>query len=104
MENGIKNGRGSIADEGKLARRHLVEDGAKREQIGACVKILPKGLLGRHVSHRPKGCARASQELWIGSQGRLSGNIDGARLQPSGRHLGEAKIQDLGLTPLRYET
>ncbi len=51
QDRGEKLGRG-VAQERTAARRHLVQDHAEREQIGAMVDRLPLDLLRRHVGDR----------------------------------------------------
>ena len=52
MQNGIVHHRGRLAAESALPSRHFVKDKAKREDVAACVQLLPSHLLGRHVARR----------------------------------------------------
>ena len=45
-----------FATEGEPAGKHLVEDHAEREDIGAAVGLQPLGLLRRHVRSGPESC------------------------------------------------
>ena len=42
----------AVCGEGAFAGRHLVQDGAEREQIGARIHVVPLNLLRGHVWHR----------------------------------------------------
>src|ERR1051326_8242408 len=58
----------ALAFEGAFARRHLVEHGAKGEDVGANISLFAFDLLGRHVLDRPDdaphGCERTE---WSGT-------------------------------------
>ena len=49
---------GVLAGEGLPACRHLVEDGAEREEVGAGVERFAANLFGRHVRQRAQHRAR----------------------------------------------
>jgi hypothetical protein len=51
------------------ARRHLVEQGAKAEEVGAGVQFFTSRLFGRHVSHRTHRHARAGEVFRIDGGG-----------------------------------
>ncbi len=50
FQDGVEDGVGGVAGEGKFAAEHLVEDDAAGPEIGAVVDLLAENLLGRHVA------------------------------------------------------
>ena len=83
---------GGRAREGQLARHHLVEDDAEREDVAPVVHRLPAGLLRAHVAER------AEDEAGLGLGERLHvgdalGGLGSRRLE----ELGEAEVEDLGM-------
>src|SRR5579859_4869394 len=55
VENGLEDDARAFTAEGKSACRHLVEDGAEREQVSASVEFLGADLLGRHIGDGADG-------------------------------------------------
>ena len=96
-QNGVKNHAGSLAAEGRDARRHLVQHDAERKQIGASVEFLAAHLFRRHVGHGPivlPGLVRCSgAKAWARS--RRCRNRNGRR---DSSILGQPEIQNLGVS------
>ena len=93
MQNRVEQRRRGVARERPGARGHLVQHYAEREQIGARVQFLSQRLLRRHVRHGSHRRARIGEHLFggcIGGQG-------GFWTRAFRRHLGQTKIQNLGL-------
>ena len=94
----LRDGLGVLADDGRqglglrsalegaLARRHLVEDRAHRELVGAVVERAAAGLLRRHVPDGPHHRAGLR-----GLRGRGVGDLVRLLLE----ELGEAEVEDL---------
>ena len=74
--------------EGPLAREHLVEDRAEREDVGPRVGAPSAHLFGRHVPERPE------DDAGLGA-GRGRGEIGGLGALLLMRQLGEAEVEDL---------
>ena len=58
VQDGIFENRGRVSAEGALPGRHLVENQAEGEQVGARIQLLAAHLLRRHVArgaHRRAG-------------------------------------------------
>src|SRR5271169_5711490 len=94
------NGRRSSA-EGHRAGGHLIEHGAKAEQVRTGVEILAARLLRRHVGDVTYGRSGAGEERFVhgggGTDGGsgMEGRIDGA--------LGQSEIENLGLVATGHE-
>ena len=54
FENGGDEARLRLALEGSVARKHLVENAAEREDIRSRIRLLPLDLFGCHVLQRPQ--------------------------------------------------
>ena len=66
VQNGVVDNGCSRARERLSARGHLVEHGAKAEQVRARVELLASCLFGRHVRYRAHRHARTGEELFCG--------------------------------------
>ena len=86
---------GVVPLEGTPARRHLVEDRAEGELVGAEVDRLSARLLRRHVADRSQDGSRSGPDR---DRRRLR---ERTRLHLGGRELGEAEVQDLDEPVLR---
>ena len=78
-----------------LAGEHLVENRAKRKNVGARVGGFSAHLLGRHVAHRAQHSSRFGGDL---HGGRFVGQF-GFRT----RELGQTEVEDLGLSVIGDE-
>ena len=63
MQDGVKNGSAGVALEGQNPRGHLIKHHAEGKKIGAGIEFFAQRLLGRHISHRAHGAARAGERL-----------------------------------------
>src|SRR5579883_1311019 len=70
IKDGLENEGRGVAAEGQRARGHLVECGAEGEQVGAAIKFLAPGLLGRHVGDGAESRTGAGEVL-LGKGGFL---------------------------------
>jgi hypothetical protein len=98
IENGFEYFRGAAAMKRERARRHLVEDDAEREEVGAGVEIFGTGLLGRHVRNGAERRAGAGQIVFVDAGCVCGGGLAGR--SGGRRELGEAEIQHLGVAAL----
>ena len=73
--------------EGSLSCRHLVEDRAERELVGAEVEGLAARLLGRHVAD---GAENGARPRFLDCRGALA-----ASLRLVSQQLGQAEVEDL---------
>ncbi len=99
----MEDHRRSLATEGQRPRGHFVEHGAKGEQIGTQVYFFSPRLLGRHVGNRAQ-CRSRTRQVRLASGhgfGFLGGCLAGG--QGNVGDLGQAKVQNLGVTPLGHE-
>src|SRR5208282_6771362 len=95
------NDGGRVTAERHRAGGHLIEHGAKAEQVRTGVEILAARLLRRHVGDGTDGRSRAGEERSVhggggtdGGGGR-EGRIEGA--------LGQSEIENLGLVATGHE-
>ena len=90
MKNLVEQRRGRVAAKRRGARRHLVENDAKREHIGSGIERLAKGLLRRHVArgshHRPR------VRPMLGERRAIGVGLNGTQ------ELGEAKVENFHMT------
>ena len=82
------------ARERLTACRHLVQDGAEREEVGAGIELFAANLFGRHV--RQRSHHRAGIGQW------LPGRSGGDRLTIQGRPR-QPEIKQLGVTAIGHE-
>ena len=87
---------GRVAAERALARQHLVEDRAEREDVGARVGGLAAHLLGRHVAERAQHDARAPCR-------RSAAGGSSPASPPRVRQLRQPEVEDLDAAVLRHE-
>src|SRR4029077_707285 len=101
MQDGIENGAGGIAPEGKNAGGHLVTDDAEREEIRAGIQLLAQNLFRGHIGDSSQ-CRAGTREMFRGSaeRGRNVGQSGG---NTRGSNLREAKIENLRVTTLGDE-
>ena len=97
MQQGVDDGRRTLAPERQHSGAHLVQNHAKREQIRAGIQFPGERLLGRHVcrgSHgnsRPRQLRSTDSGCRIGRQrGRFSSRVTRGQL-------GQAKVEDFGV-------
>ena len=104
IENGFEDVGGTVAPEGKNARRHLVEHSAAGEEVAAGVHFFGSRLFGRHVGYGAERRAGAGEVLgvWIGS-GHCVGRGHLARRSGGGIDFGQSEIEDFGVAALGDE-
>src|SRR5208282_525578 len=101
VEDCVENNGGGVTAEGHRAGGHLIERGAKAEQVRTGVEILAARLLRRHVGDGTDGRSGAGEERFVhrggGTDGGsgMGGRIDGA--------LGQSEIENLGLVAAGHE-
>ena len=78
-----------VLRERPLARGHLVEDHAEREDVGAGISVAAFELLRRHIAQR------AQNRVRTGEVGRLSEFVAETRHHRLGRHLREPEVEEL---------
>ena len=65
VQDGVKNGRRSVALEGQQPGGHFVEHGAEGKQVGTPVELFAQRLFRRHVRHCSQGRPRTGQVLFF---------------------------------------
>src|SRR5208282_4610246 len=97
LEYGIEDHGGCVAGERQRAGRHLIEDGAEREQISARIECFSACLFRRHVSNGANGRTRTRKV-----SRRVLGGPDGFHVK-SADELGQTEVQNLHRASLRNE-
>src|SRR6266478_6429192 len=93
------NYRSTISGKGRPARRHFVQNRAKREQVRSRIQFFPSRLLRRHVSHCAYRGAGACQQSVLSSRLRRRNTntlSDRSKLR-------QTEIEDFGMTALGHE-
>src|ERR1035438_4164166 len=101
VQEGIRRGSRRLAAKRQLPGGHLVEHDTERAQIATMVQWLAQRLFRRHVGHGPERRPRAGEMLCSLSCQSLS-IVASLRLR-SRNQLGEAEVEDLGMTALGYK-
>jgi hypothetical protein len=89
VQDRVANLHGRLPLEGPYPREHLVEQHARREDVGAVVYLLARSLLGRGVRGRAVGDAQLGQ-------------VNVAALHALVQKFGEAEVQDLREPRVRH--
>src|SRR5712692_2574238 len=100
----IEDDAGGVPAKGQGPGRHFVEHYAKGKQVRTGVQFFASHLLGRHVGHSTDGRPGAGQMLCAHARRRVrhhSRSFHNPRARR--RHLGQAEIQNLGVSPLGHE-
>ncbi len=110
VQKGIKHQCRRVTCEGPSAGRHLIEHGAKREQVRARVQFFASSLLRRHVGHRTHRHAWAG-EMLVGKKGGAGRQVRMAfflfacrvasrphAMRPNSTEFGQAEVQDFRRT------
>src|SRR5215469_17638419 len=101
FKNGIKDDTGTPTTEWQSTCCHFVEHDTKRKQVCPSIQILRPNLLWRHVRNCPQCTTGACQVVYVyflRCQGLRIGSRDFC-----GTHFGESKVQNLGVSAVRYE-
>ena len=100
IQNRIENYCRGIAAERQRPGRHLIENAAKREEVGARVQFFAARLLGRHVRNRADRCARTGQMFEFDGGRRCRSHVPHRASERVARHLRQSEVQNLGVAPL----
>src|SRR5690349_16926048 len=103
VKNRIEDRSGRVTAERKQTRSHFIKDDPEREQVRARVERLAEHLFRRHIRNGPEGAPRARELCGVDDLRALRGRPIHGRFASRERNLGQAKIENLGMTSLRYK-